>query len=324
MEETPVAAPWQAPSLKDIKAGKSPLGLFALLPRDVRHLLMTWMHPVALSRLARCSRALRELCDDEKMWERLFSARGAMEWQRSQATFEQSYIQRFGPLERPVVPRKWRVLDLVVPVDRLKELLSAFTQETHLLVVGFDYAGKTTLFRERTSCAQFRLLMCFSDTLNLGEVSMTIPKIGFNVESVQYKSVTFNCWDIGTQNGDLRPLWRHHYQSTQGVIFLVDSNDRDLIDDAATELEKMMREDELKDACLLVLANKQDLPNAMSIRDVAEGLRLRELRRRAWHIEASCATSGEGLLEGLDWLVHAIEFGRNLLRQSRWWKRILM
>jgi hypothetical protein len=102
------AAPWQAPSLKDIKAGKFALGLFALLPRDVRHLLMSWMHSIALSRLACCSRALGELADDERLWERLFRARGAMEWQRSQATFKRSYIQRFGPLERPVVPRRWR------------------------------------------------------------------------------------------------------------------------------------------------------------------------------------------------------------------------
>jgi small GTP-binding protein len=139
----------------------------------------------------------------------------------------------------------------------------------------------------------------------------TIPTICFNLEMLQFKSVTFNCWDTGGQgNRHLRPIWRHFYQSTQGIIFVVNSNDRERIEDAATELEKVLSEDELKDAVLLVLANKQDLPNAMSVREVAEGLRLRELPNRAWIIHGTCATNGDGLFEGLDWLMHAIKFGR--------------
>ncbi len=58
----------------------------------------------------------------------------------------------------------------------------------------------------------------------------------------------------------IRPLWRHYFQNTQGLIFVVDSNDRERITEASEELQKMLNEDELRDAALLVFANKQDLP----------------------------------------------------------------
>jgi ADP-ribosylation factor protein 1 len=66
-------------------------------------------------------------------------------------------------------------------------------------------------------------------------------------------------WDVGGQD-KIRPLWRHYFQNTQGIIFVVDSNDRDRIVEAREELQRMLNEDELRDALLLVFANKQDLP----------------------------------------------------------------
>lgn len=66
-------------------------------------------------------------------------------------------------------------------------------------------------------------------------------------------------WDVGGQD-KIRPLWRHYFQNTQGIIFVVDSNDRDRITEAREELQRMLNEDELRDAILLVFANKQDLP----------------------------------------------------------------
>ncbi len=86
------------------------------------------------------------------------------------------------------------------------------------------------------------------------------PKTGFNVETVEYKNIQFTVWDVGGQD-KIRPLWRHYFQNTQGIIFVVDSNDRDRIaPEARDELQRMLNEDELKNALLLVFANKQDLP----------------------------------------------------------------
>ena len=113
-------------------------------------------------------------------------------------------------------------------------------QEMRILMVGLDAAGKTTILYK----------------LKLGEVVTTIPTIGFNVETVEYKNLSFTVWDVGGQD-TIRPLWRHYYQGTNGLIYVVDSNDRDRIEDAREELTKMLNEDEMRDAVLLVFANKQ-------------------------------------------------------------------
>ena len=68
------------------------------------------------------------------------------------------------------------------------------------------------------------------------------------------------------------------------------------------ELLRMLGEDELRDAILLVYANKQDLPNAMSVAEVTDKLGLKNLSNRKWYIQSTCATTGDGLVEGLDWL----------------------
>ena len=87
----------------------------------------------------------------------------------------------------------------------------------------------------------------------------TIPTVGFNVESVTYKNVKFNVWDVGGQD-KIRPLWRHYYSGTQGLIFVVDSSDTARVEEARSELHKIINDREMKDALLLVFANKQDVP----------------------------------------------------------------
>lgn len=104
---------------------------------------------------------------------------------------------------------------------------------------------------------------------------------------------------------------------------MVDSNDRERVSEAREELQRMLNEDELRDALLLVFANKQDLPNAMNAAEITDKLGLQALRQRTWYIQvsdkfavvlprrwltwnfliqAACATSGDGLYEGLEWL----------------------
>ena len=159
------------------------------------------------------------------------------------------------------------------------------SREVRILILGLDNAGKTTILYR----------------LQVDEVVQTIPTIGFNVETVEYKNISFTVWDVGGQD-KIRPLWRHYYQNTQGLIFVVDSNDRDRIDDAKEELHRMLNEDELRDAVVLVFANKQDLPQAMPAAEVTDKLGLQQMRNRNWYIQSTCATTGDGLYEGLDWL----------------------
>ncbi|KAJ7351347.1 ADP-ribosylation factor family-domain-containing protein [Mycena albidolilacea] len=158
-------------------------------------------------------------------------------------------------------------------------------REIRILMVGLDAAGKTTILYK----------------LKLGEIVTTIPTIGFNVETIQYMNTFFTVWDVGGQD-KIRRLWNHYFQNTQGIIFVVDSNDRERVSEAREELQRMLKEDELRDALLLVFANKQDLPNAMNTAEITDQLGLHGLRQRIWYIQAACATSGDGLYEGLEWL----------------------
>lgn len=130
----------------------------------------------------------------------------------------------------------------------------------------------------------------------------TIPTIGFNVESVTYKNLNFNVWDLGGQTS-IRPYWRCYYANTAAVIFVVDSTDIERLQTAAEELGSMLNEEELKDAALLVFANKQDQPGAKGAADISQALRLGELRDRNWSIVACSAVDGSGVSEGMDWLV---------------------
>jgi ADP-ribosylation factor protein 1 len=135
----------------------------------------------------------------------------------------------------------------------------------------------------------------------LDENVTTIPTIGFNVETVQYKKVNFTMWDVGGQD-KIRPLWRHYYANTNAVIFVVDSNDRERLAEARDELQKMLSDDQLRECIVLVFANKQDLPNAANAAEMTDKLGLHSLKQRLWFIQPCCATTGEGLFEGLDWL----------------------
>jgi signal recognition particle receptor subunit beta len=99
-----------------------------------------------------------------------------------------------------------------------------------------------------------------------------------------------------------------------GIIFVVDSIDRDRVDkrmgeskSAVEELHYMLTEDDLRGAPFLVLANKQDLPHSMSVRELTEKLEMNKIRDREWYVQGACATTGDGLYEGLDWLVNVLQ-----------------
>uniref|UniRef100_A0A6B2LMV7 ADP-ribosylation factor n=1 Tax=Arcella intermedia TaxID=1963864 RepID=A0A6B2LMV7_9EUKA len=156
-------------------------------------------------------------------------------------------------------------------------------------MLGLDGAGKTTLLYK----------------LKLGEVTTTVPTIGFNNETIDHKKSRFIVWDIGGQ-GPIRPLWRHYYMNTTGLIYVVDANESGRVQEAAEELKNVLKGVELKDAPLLVYANKLDLPQAMTVSELTTKLDLLSLVGRKWYIQGACAMTGDGLWEGLDWLSEAI------------------
>eukprot|EP00300_Choanocystis_sp_HF-7_P011666 c17564_g1_i1.p1 GENE.c17564_g1_i1~~c17564_g1_i1.p1 ORF type:complete len:199 (-),score=56.56 c17564_g1_i1:123-668(-) len=160
------------------------------------------------------------------------------------------------------------------------------TKDARILVLGLDGAGKTTILYK----------------LKIGETITTLPTIGFNVETVQVQNVRFTMWDVGGQE-KIRALWKHYFIGTQGLVFVIDSNDTSRVELAVKELSFLLDQDELRDASVLVLANKQDLPCAMNVSELRDKLHLDRLAsHRKWMIQPCCAPTGDGLIEGFDWL----------------------
>lgn len=160
-------------------------------------------------------------------------------------------------------------------------------KEMRILMLGLDAAGKTTILYK----------------LKLGQSVQTTPTVGFNVETVTWRKIKFNVWDVGGQD-KIRPLWRHYYTGTQGLIFVVDCADRDRIDEARDELHRIISDREMKEAIILVYANKQDLKGALTPEEIPEKLKLHDIRDRNWYVQPCVAISesGDGLSEGLTWL----------------------
>mmetsp|Transcript_31177 Transcript_31177/g.53329 ORF Transcript_31177/g.53329 Transcript_31177/m.53329 type:complete len:147 (+) Transcript_31177:1-441(+) len=140
--------------------------------------------------------------------------------------------------------------------------------------------------------------------------------MGFIVETLQYKNVSIITWDIGADK--IKALWRRYYQNATHIIFVVDSNDRDRIQEAKNELFIMLQEEELRDIPILVFANKQDLPNAMSVEEVTDKLELNSIPdTRSWFVTPSCATTGDGLYEGLDWISNGAPFNPQRFKKAK-------
>ncbi|CAE7229005.1 ARF1 [Symbiodinium sp. CCMP2456] len=120
--------------------------------------------------------------------------------------------------------------------------------------------------------------------------------------SSRYKSISLTIWDVGGQD-KIRRLWpTGAYQATDGLIFVVDSSDRDRINDARDVLQHMLGEPEREKAALLVMENKQDVPNAMSASYGMHALELQKMQHRKYHTGNLCPD----LYEGLEWLSRAL------------------
>ncbi|KAJ3451409.1 adp-ribosylation factor-like protein [Anaeramoeba flamelloides] len=158
-----------------------------------------------------------------------------------------------------------------------------------LLMLGLDNAGKTTIVK------RFK-----GDDIN--KIS---PTLGFNIDTVQYDEYQLVFWDVGGQQ-TLRSYWRNYYEETDGLVWVVDSSDTRRLKDCKKELDKLLFEEKLAGASLLILANKQDLESSLSLEEISEILELDKIKKRHWKIVACSAVTGDGLLDGIEWVVSDI------------------
>ncbi|XP_053115056.1 uncharacterized protein LOC128328889 [Hemicordylus capensis] len=181
-------------------------------------------------------------------------------------------------------------------LSRIQHALQSFYgMEARILLLGLDAAGKTTLLYK----------------LKLNETPMTIPTLGFNVETIQpINNVTFTMWDVGGQDR-IRALWKYYHANTDGLVFVVDSADSSRFEEARFELEALLDADDLRRVPVVLLANKQDLPGACPPMEVAEKIGLRKLQGNRWHVQGCCAVSGEGIPEAMAKLSEMVKLHRN-------------
>ncbi|KAG5190717.1 ARL3, ARF-like ras superfamily GTPase [Tribonema minus] len=162
-------------------------------------------------------------------------------------------------------------------------------QEARILVLGLDNAGKTTILKK----------------LSEEDITSIMPTQGFNIKSLMHDEFKLNVWDIGGQKS-IRPYWRNYFDQTDALIYVIDSADKRRMEETGEELGQLLEEDKLSEVPVLIYANKQDLMSAMAPDEITEGLNLHTIRDRPWHIQGCSAKTGDGLQDGMEWIVTKI------------------
>ena len=163
----------------------------------------------------------------------------------------------------------------------------------HILMLGLDAAGKTTIVYK----------------LKKDEPITTIPCTHcFGMETYDYKNINFILWDLGEYNKNrMNILWQHYCQNIDGLIFVIDSNDRERIEEAYKNLKELLVEERFKNCPILIMANKQDKNSALTVEEVKEKLCIEILKERTWLVKGISAFSGQGIKEGLDWMISLLK-----------------
>ncbi|KAJ3110661.1 ADP-ribosylation factor protein 3, partial [Physocladia obscura] len=143
--------------------------------------------------------------------------------------------------------------------DSLFSLLRRFRRDkdkqVRFLILGLDNAGKTSILKR----------------LAQEDITNAKPTQGFNIKSVTQDGINMNVWDIGGQKS-IRPYWRNYFDATNVLIYVIDSSDRVRLEETGLELNLLLEEAKLSGVPLLVLANKQDLIDAIPGDEIAAGL----------------------------------------------------
>ncbi|XP_060049439.1 ADP-ribosylation factor-like protein 11 [Erinaceus europaeus] len=155
--------------------------------------------------------------------------------------------------------------------------------EAQVVMMGLDSAGKTTLLYKMKG----------------HQVVETLPTVGFNVEPLEAPGhVSLTLWDIGGQT-QLRASWKDHLEGTDALVYVLDSTDEARLPEAMAELMEVLDSPCMVGVPVLVLANKQEAPGALSLLEIRDRLGLEQLQDCCWELRACSALTGAGLPEAL-------------------------
>ena len=180
----------------------------------------------------------------------------------------------------------------------LSKIIEFFTKSRNnfkIIILGMQNAGKTTILYR----------------LSLGQVVKTSPTIGSNVEELTYNNVKFQAWDLGGQES-IRSVWDVYYMNTDAVVYVIDSQDDEYFEESKAQFHKLLKNQTLKNATILIFANKQDLQGAKDVNKLIQDYEFFKIREHVWHIQPCSALKGEGLVTGIKWLSEQLTFrGKN-------------
>ncbi|KAF6774721.1 hypothetical protein AHF37_04974 [Paragonimus kellicotti] len=114
-----------------------------------------------------------------------------------------------------------------------------------------------------------------------------------------------NVWDIGGQRR-IRPYWKNYFENTDVLIYVIDSADKKRFEETGEELSELLAEDKLAGVPFIVFANKQDLLTAETADKISDGLGLLTIRDRPWQIQGCSAMTGQGIKEGMEWVIKSV------------------
>ena len=177
--------------------------------------------------------------------------------------------------------------------SKILDFFSRSRNNFKIIILGIQNAGKTTILYR----------------LSIGQLVKTTPTIGSNVEEISYNNVKLQAWDLGGQEST-RSIWDVYFVNTDAIIYVVDSHD-ETYDDSKTQFYKLLKNDALKNAVILIYANKQDLPGAKNVGDIIRIYELDTIKNHIWHIQPCSAQTGEGLITGMKWLSDQLVFKSN-------------
>ena len=173
--------------------------------------------------------------------------------------------------------------------SKLHNLLFA-SNHYKILMLGLDASGKTTILNKIK-----------------GKESVRYEGVGFHAEILFYmRLIKIISWDLGGATRMEKLLYKYYFPNTDGIIFIIDSHDKDRFDEAIEYFQDILEADELKNFPILIMANKQDLNETLSSDEISWFLKNEKYKDRKWSIIKTSGISGQGLEEGMQWMVSSI------------------
>jgi len=179
-----------------------------------------------------------------------------------------------------------------------------------ILILGLDNAGKTT-FLEQTKC---KFNSNYKRSVN--QLQRVTTTVGLNIGKIDIGNIRLLFWDLGGQE-ELQTLWDKYYAESHGLIYIVDTAAPERFEESKQAFVKMLSSEHLDTVPLLILGNKQDLPESRTIMDLKNAFHdsVRRIGNRDCFIKPISALEGTGVMEGIEWMRKCVE--RNPYRPPR-------